>query len=85
VSRGPIRIDVRPAVRVDADDLERLMRAYHEWVPSDPDIILALDLAEDIVSVFEHCRCGWQGDQADHGSHVDYHVRQALAGRIEFP
>lgn len=89
------------AVTVDAVDLERLVRAYHEWVPDDPDVVAARALHPNdeaaagvplasppdavIDDYFAHCRCGWEGDEGGHGNHVDYLVRQALAGRIEWP
>lgn len=100
MSRGPIHIDVRPAVRVDADDLERLVRLAHQ---------LNADVAPFVQYTPYECTCGLgmgpslpdpTDDYADpvwlvekltaeargkHAKHLEYHVRQALAGRIEFP
>ncbi len=89
MSKGPIHIDVRPAVRVDADDLERLVRHYHEWLPDSTAVQAANEFLDgDLVELapwLGGCACGHRVDRRDHGSHVDYHVRQALAGRIEWP
>lgn len=61
-------------ISVDADALERLVRDCHEWAP-----IVAE--AADVVEAYE-CRCGWSGDQSEHGSHVAHVVREAMAGRL---
>lgn len=61
-------------VAVDPDDLERLVRDYHEWAPIVPE-------AADVAEAHE-CRCGWSGDQSEHGSHVAHVVREAMAGRL---
>lgn len=88
---------IATAVTVDADQLERLLVAYHTWVPDDPDVITARALDPDpdapappvsdavLDECFAHCRCGWTDHEhgAGHANHVAYHVRQALAGRIE--
>lgn len=87
------------AVTVDATDLERLVRLAHQlnadvapfvqytpyectcglWlgssVPGDDD-------ADDPVWLVDKLRTEARGA---HAKHLAYHVRQALAGRIEFP
>lgn len=67
---------IMTAVTVDADTLERLVRSAHEWDEN-----------------YSRCRCGWAGHvglpgrstDIHHGNHVDYQVREALAGRLDWP
>jgi class 3 adenylate cyclase len=88
------------AVTVDGADLERLVRLAHQinadlapfvqFTPYECTCGLYLGTSTD-TSPFP------DGDpvlraqrlaaaaRAKHGTHVAYHVRQALAGRIEFP
>lgn len=76
-------------VTIAADDLERLVRRYHEWLPDTAAMLTADEFIEDgieeLAPWLSSCACGERIDQRDHGTHVAYHVRQALAGRIEFP
>lgn len=66
-------------VFVEADVLEGLVRAYHELDEE------AMDVA-DLRAVL--CSCGWSGRGKDRGdrearhvAHVEFSVREALAGR----
>lgn len=99
MSRGPIHIDVRPAVRVDADDLERLVRLAHQlnadvatFVQYTPyectcGLFLGASLPDDDDEMADQWMVGKLQTEArgKHAKHLEYHVRQALAGRIEFP
>lgn len=85
-------MSVHTPVVVDAEDLERLVRQAHQ---------LNADVAWRHPEEGWACTCGQSmldrqavGRQkyskerrarTRHSEHVAYHVRQALAGRIEFP
>lgn len=90
---------VTTAVTVDAADLERLVRLAHQinadvatfvqYTPYECTCGLGLgpslpedDDADDPVWLVEKLQTE---ARAKHAVHVAYHVRQALAGRIEFP
>lgn len=65
---------IMTAVTVDADALERVVRAAHKKTST----------------IRERCACGWRPifvkgkSTNDHGSHVAHQVREALAGRLDW-
>lgn len=91
-------MQVTTAVTVDADALERLVRLAHQlnadvatfvqYTPYECTCGLGLgaslpdDDADDPVWLVEKLQANARGL---HATHLAYHVRQALAGRIEFP
>lgn len=88
-------------VTVDAADLERLVRLAHQinadlapflqYTPYECTCGLHLGPSTDVdddpgeFDPLEIAASLSAAARAKHGSHVGYHVRQALLGRIEFP
>lgn len=90
---------MRTAVAVDAADLERLVRLAHQFnadvgplVQYTPyECTCGLGLGASLDDTDDDTDPVWLVDKLRaeargfHARHVEYHVRQALAGRIEFP
>ncbi len=87
------------AVQVDAADLERLVRQAHQLnadvgplVQYTPfECTCGLGLGASLAEGEDDADPVWLVDKLKseargrHAEHLAYHVRQALAGRIEFP
>ncbi len=69
---------VTRSVVVDADDLERLVRLAHQ-----ADYWGSVHFDDD--PQWKGCSCGSNIDESNHPAHVEWCVREARRGRIEFP